>query len=130
MKNAQPASIGTSSGGIDAQGTDLGCQFQTMAWHEVGKARPCVIMQADWLTMEAPGTVIVLPLTSQLWKDADALRTEVTARGRLRKSSWVMIDKVQARDTSRFRDGPRSEGLHDMRRKCRATNTVGISLPG
>lgn len=80
--------------------------FKPWRGTETGKARPCVILQADWLTMEAPGTVIVLPLTSQLWKGADALRTELAARGRLRKSSWVMIDKIQALDTSRFRDGP------------------------
>jgi len=79
--------------------------FKPWRGMEAGKARPCVIMQADWLTMESPGTVIVLPLTSQLWKGAEVLRAEVAARGRLRKTSWVMIDKIQALDTSRFRDG-------------------------
>ena len=88
------------------RGQNWVASFRPWCGTEVGKARPCVIMQADGLTMEAPGTVIVLPLTSQLWKDADALLMEVAARGRLRKSSWVMIDKVQALETSRFRDGP------------------------
>ena len=31
---------------------------------------------------------------------------EVSPRGRLRKSSWVMIDKIQALDAGRFREGP------------------------
>ena len=80
--------------------------FRPYRGREVGKARPCMVLQADWLTSESPGTVIVLPLTSQLWSNAEALRVEVAARGRLRKSSWVMVDKMQALDTGRFRDGP------------------------
>jgi len=80
--------------------------FKPFRGREVGKARPCVILQADWLTLESPGTVIVLPLTSQLWAGADALRVEISPRGRLRKPSWVMIDKIQALDTGRFSDGP------------------------
>lgn len=73
---------------------------------EVGKARPCVILQADWLTQESPGTLIVLPLTSQLWAGADALRVELPPRGRLRRPSWVMVDKIQTLDARRFGDGP------------------------
>lgn len=79
--------------------------FKPFRGHEVGKARPCLILQADWLTSES-GTVIVLPLTSQLWKGAEALRVGLPARGRLLKSSWVMIDKIQALDAARFRHGP------------------------
>lgn len=48
----------------------------------------------------------MLPLTSQLWQGAEALRIEIPPRGRLRKPSWVMIDKIQALDAARFRDGP------------------------
>jgi len=80
--------------------------FKPWRGKEVGKARPCLIVQADWLTTETAGTIIVLPLTSRLWTDAEALRVEVSARGRLRKTSWVMVDKIQALDSGRFRDGP------------------------
>ena len=80
--------------------------FKPWRGMEVGKARPCVVVQADWLTAETAGTLIVLPLTSQLWNGAEALRVEVSPRGRLRKSSWVMIDKIQALDAGRFREGP------------------------
>jgi len=80
--------------------------FKPYRGREIGKARPCVILQADWLTAESAGTVIVLPLTSQPWEGAEALRVEITARGRLRQSSWVMIDKIQALDAGRFRHGP------------------------
>ena len=64
---------------------------------EVGKARPCVVVQADWLTTETAGTLIVLPLTSQLWHGAEALRVEVSPRGRLRKPSWVTPQSDHAR---------------------------------
>jgi len=80
--------------------------FKPWRGKEVGKARPCVLVQADWLTAETAGTLVVLPLTSQLWKGAEALRLEISPRGRLRESSWVMIDKIQALDAGRFRDGP------------------------
>lgn len=80
--------------------------FKPWRGMEVGKARPCVILQADWLTAETAGTLIVLSLTSQLWAGADALRVEIHPRGRLPKPSWVMIDKIQALDAGRFRDGP------------------------
>jgi len=80
--------------------------FKPFRGREVGKARPCVILQADWLTSESPGTVTVLPLTSQFWQGTEALRLEIPPRGRLRKPSWVMIDKIQTLDADRFRDGP------------------------
>lgn len=80
--------------------------FKPFRGREVGKARPCVIVQADWLTLESTGTLIVLPLTSQLWAGAEALRVKIPPRGRLRKASWVMIDKIQALDAGRFSDGP------------------------
>ncbi|MCA1779608.1 MAG: type II toxin-antitoxin system PemK/MazF family toxin [Xanthomonadaceae bacterium] len=80
--------------------------FKPWRGMEVGRARPCVIVQADWLTAETAGTLIVLPLTSQLWAGADPLRVEIRQRRRLQKSSWVMIDKIQALDSGRFRDGP------------------------
>lgn len=80
--------------------------FRPFRGREVGKARPCVLLQADWLTSESPGTVVVLPLTSQLWQGAQALRVEIPARGRLRQPSWVMVDKIQTLDVRRFGDGP------------------------
>ncbi|MBU1189497.1 MAG: type II toxin-antitoxin system PemK/MazF family toxin [Gammaproteobacteria bacterium] len=80
--------------------------FKPWRGKEIGKARPCLIMQADWLTTVSPGTLIVLPLTSQLWQGADMLRVAISPRERLRKPSWVMIDKIQTLDASRFGDGP------------------------
>jgi len=82
--------------------------FRPWRGMEAGKARPALIVQADWLNREftSAGTIIVLPLTSQLWRGAETLRLEISPRGRLLKPSWVMVEKVQALDASRFRDGP------------------------
>jgi len=80
--------------------------FKSARGREISKARPCVILQADWLTFESSGTVIALPMTSQLWPGTAALRFEIPPRGRLRKPSWIMIDKIQSLDTGRFSEGP------------------------
>lgn len=80
--------------------------FKPWRGTEIGKARPCVILQADWLTDKSVGTVIVLPLTAQLWAGAEGLRVEIRPRQRLRKPSWVMIEKIQSLDAGRFREGP------------------------
>lgn len=80
--------------------------FRPWRGQEVGKVRPGVIMQADWLNDEQSGTVIVLPLTSQLRANTEQLRFPVAARGRLKKPSWVLIDKIQAIDSQRLSEGP------------------------
>ena len=39
--------------------------------HEVGKIRPVLVVQGDWLTAAQSRTVIVLPLTSDVRPDTD-----------------------------------------------------------
>ena len=80
--------------------------FRPWRGREVGKVRPSLVMQADWLTTENFATVLVLPLTSQLRPGAGSLRMELAPRGRLKKPSWVMIEKMRAIDRSRFGTGP------------------------
>lgn len=80
--------------------------FRPWRDREVGKARPGLVLQADWLNDEQTGTVILLPLTSQLWADTEPLRLPVSPRDRLKKPSWVMIDKIQAIDHRRLSEGP------------------------
>ncbi|QOC21489.1 type II toxin-antitoxin system PemK/MazF family toxin [Wenzhouxiangella sp. AB-CW3] len=80
--------------------------FRPWRGKEVGKVRPCVIMQADWLTSQNFDTVLALPLTSKLLPGADSLRVEIAPRERLKKTSWVMSEKLRALDRSRFGPGP------------------------
>lgn len=80
--------------------------FRPWRGKEVGKTRPSVIMQADWLTEADSETVLALPMTTQLRPDAEPLRIPVAPRGQLNKASYVMVDKVRALDRGHFDRGP------------------------
>jgi mRNA interferase MazF len=60
---------------------------------ELGKARPCVVVQSDQLS--SPRSILVCPLTSEL-VDAPLYRLDLSPdpRNGLRTASQVMIDKT------------------------------------
>lgn len=80
--------------------------FRPWRGRKVGKVRPCLIMQADWLTSQNFDTVLALPLTSKLLPGTRSLRVEIAPRERLKRPSWVMTEKIRTLDRSRFGDGP------------------------
>jgi len=80
--------------------------FRPARGQEVGKARPCVILQADWLTERGCETVVALPLTTQLRPGSEALRPRLPARDRLQRDCFVMVEKPRALDRRRFSEGP------------------------
>lgn len=73
---------------------------------EVGKIRPALVLQADWLTGQGAPTVLIAPMTTQRWESLDALRVEVPARDRLRKNCYVLAEKLRALDRDKFGEGP------------------------
>lgn len=73
---------------------------------EVGKVRPVLVLQADPLIDSALGTVIVLPLTSQVRPEVAPLRVGLPPRGGLRHPSQIMVDQPRTLDRRRFGDGP------------------------
>ena len=73
---------------------------------EVGKVRPVLVLQDDLLTREGAETVIVLPLTSQVWPNIQHLRITVPARHRLLKQSQIIVEKPMTLDRRRFSEGP------------------------
>lgn len=79
--------------------------FRPSQKHEVGKARPCVILQSNELNQSGIRTVLVLPLTSKLIPGTEALRVRVSPRDRLLKPSWVMVEKLRAIDRDNLSDG-------------------------
>ena len=87
--------------------------FRPWRGKEVGKVRPCVIIQTDWLTSQNFDTVLALPLSSKLLPGTDSLRVEIAPRERLKKPSWVMIEKMRAFDRSRFDTGPLAQLTDD-----------------
>ena len=81
--------------------------FRPWRRREVGKVRPCLLVQDDWLTQAGCVTVLVLPLTSQSPRDgAERLRIPLPARDRLKRLCFVMVDKMRAIDRAVLGDGP------------------------
>lgn len=73
---------------------------------EVGKIRPVIIVQADWLSDQSSPTILVIPLSSQARPDLEPLRVTLRARDRLKQDCQVVTEKVRALDRSRFGTGP------------------------
>ncbi len=73
---------------------------------EPGKIRPVLIVQSQaLLDADHPSTLIV-PLTTRLVEEAAPLRLRVSAHGRLKKDSDLLIDQLRAIDNKRLIEGP------------------------
>lgn len=73
---------------------------------EIGKTRPVLILQADWLSRSQANTVIVLPLTTQVRREAEPLRVTLPARDRLLRDSQIVVEQPRTLDRRRIGDGP------------------------
>ena len=77
--------------------------------HEVGKIRPVLVIQGDWLSAAQERTVIVLPLTSDVQASREPLRVTVRARDALRKDSQIAVDQPRTLDRRRLGPEPLTE---------------------
>jgi len=73
---------------------------------EIGKVRPVIVLQSDWLTAAGSDTLLVVPLTTRHWESQEALRVTITARDRLRENCHTVTEKTRALDRTRFGSGP------------------------
>jgi mRNA interferase MazF len=73
---------------------------------EVGKIRPVLILQADFLIEQGEPTVIVLPLTTQVRTSKEPLHVTIPARDRLKQDCQVMPEAPRTLDRARLADGP------------------------
>ena len=73
---------------------------------EVGKTRPVLILQADFLTAQGHPTVIVVPLTSQVRPGTEPPNVYIAPRGGLKEPSQAMPDQPRTLDRSRLLRGP------------------------
>ena len=73
---------------------------------EVGKIRPVLIVQEDYLTEAGLPTVVVLPLTTQIRPSLQHLRILIRARDCLQQDCQVMVDQPRTLDRTRFGEGP------------------------
>jgi mRNA interferase MazF len=93
---------------------------------EIGKVRPVLVMQADWLSaVPTTNTVVILPLTSQLRPNANALRPLIKARDGLRHDSQVVVEMPRTLDRNRLGHGPLTTLSHaEMKAVERSLLTV------
>jgi mRNA interferase MazF len=73
--------------------------------NEVGKIRPVLIYQTDFLNECEHPTTIVLPLSTVLIDNTYPLRYRITSREKLDKTSDVLCDQMRALDNQRILDG-------------------------
>ena len=73
---------------------------------EVGKTRPVLVIQADWLTAQGAPTVVIVPLSTQVRPELAPLRVTIPARDRLLKDCQAIPEKLRALDRRRFGAGP------------------------
>lgn len=71
---------------------------------EAGKIRPVLILLSDALLVTGMSPVSCIPLTSKLYKNLAGLRLEISPRGRLLKTCYVMPEQARALDLNRFGD--------------------------
>jgi mRNA interferase MazF len=74
--------------------------------NEVGKIRPVLILQADFLIQQGEPTIIVLPLTTQVRPSKEPLHVTIPARDRFRQSCQVMPEQPRTLDRMRLVEGP------------------------
>jgi mRNA interferase MazF len=73
---------------------------------EMGKIRPVVILQADWLTEQGVETIVILPLSTQRRPSLEPLRVHIQARDQLQSDCQTVPEKIRALDRSKFGEGP------------------------
>jgi mRNA interferase MazF len=73
---------------------------------EVGKVRPVLIVQADFLIAQGDPTIIVLPLTTQVRPSKEPLHVTIAARGKLKQDCQVMPEQPRTLDRGRLIEGP------------------------
>ena len=73
---------------------------------EVGKVRPVLIVQADFLIAQGEPTIIVLPLTTQVRASKEPLHVTIPARDQLEETCQVMPEQPRTLDRKRLIEGP------------------------
>ncbi len=73
---------------------------------EVGKIRPVLIVQADFLTEADEPMIIVLPLTTQVRQAKEPLHITIQARDKLLQTCQVVPEQPRTLDRRRLVEGP------------------------
>ena len=70
---------------------------------EMGKVRPVLVLTETMLIQAGLPMVMVVPLSSQLWGELSPFRVEITARERLLKTSYLVLEQARSIDRSRIK---------------------------
>ena len=70
--------------------------------NEIGKRRPVIVIQSDFLNNSSYPTTIVIPLTTRLVDDAKPLRMRIYKRDKLLEDSDALIAHTRSIDNARF----------------------------
>ena len=70
--------------------------------NEIGKLRPVVVVQSNFINENDYPTTIVVPLSTKLIDDVSPLRYRVTKRAKLLYDSDALIAHIRAIDNGRF----------------------------
>jgi len=73
---------------------------------EPGKTRPVLVVQDQALIDAGHPSTLIVPLTTNVFKDAEPLRIHVPASSGIKQSSDLLIDQLRAIDNRRFFKGP------------------------
>ena len=73
---------------------------------EVGKIRPVLIIQSDFLIAQGEPTIVVLPVTTQVRKSKEPLHVTIPARDDLSRPCQVMPEQPRTIDRKRLMKGP------------------------
>jgi mRNA interferase MazF len=99
---------------------------------EPGKVRPVLVVQGDALLDAGHPSTLIVPLTTAVIDDAEPLRIRVTAFGRLRKDSDLLIDQLRSIDNRRLTGRPLGRVSDAQLRKVRSAiaDILDIEAPG
>ena len=73
---------------------------------EIGKVRPVLILQADFLISQGEPTIVVLPLTTQVRASKEPLHVTIPQREGLTETCQVMPEQPRTLDRRRLIKGP------------------------
>ena len=73
---------------------------------EVGKVRPVLIMQADFLIAQGEPTIVVLPLTTQVRASKEPLHVTIPKRDDLLQTCQVIPEQPRTVERKRLIEGP------------------------
>lgn len=97
---------------------------------EVGKVRPVLVVQADFLLAQHDPTIVVMPLTTQVRASKEPLHVTVSARDRLTQACQVMPEQPRTLDRARLIDGPLTRLTDEELRKVERSLVAVLGLLG